>query len=129
LVAAPFLSGETHLAELEQKLQALVREQIGEANNKGDQGGGGRKRRKRRRTRRRRGGMNPIGNPDSSWSILTENGEENENENTVEIHNVENASGIAMQKQAGKAGVIEGGNTATLKRGPSKTRKRSHSWP
>ena len=34
LVAAPFLSGKTHLAELEQKLQALVREHIGK-------GGGG----------------------------------------------------------------------------------------
>ena len=75
--------------------------------------------------------MNPIGNPDSSWSIFTENGEENQNENTVEIHNVENASGSAMQKQAGQAGVIEGGNTATLKRGPSKKktrRKRRHTW-
>ena len=77
--------------------------------------------------------MNPIGNPNSSWSILPENGEENgeENENTVEIHNVEDPSGIAMQKKAGKAGVIEGGNTATLSRAPSKkkTLKRSYSWP
>ena len=82
--------------------------------------------------------MNPIGNPDSSWSILTENGEENEN--TTEIHNVENASGNAMQKQAGKAGVlVEGGNAATLSREPPKKktlaewkeiyRKRSYSWP
>jgi len=89
------------------------------------------KRRRRRITRRRRGGMNPIGNTNSSWSILPENGEENgeENENTVEIHNVEDPSGKSMQKQAGKAGVIEGGNTATLKHGLPKTRKRPRSAP
>ena len=128
LVAAPFLSGETHLAELEQKLQALVR--IGEAAGGGNQGGGGRKRRKRRRTRRRRGGMNPIGNSGApNLQEMEGKNQNNQNENTVEIHNVENASGIAMQKQAGQGGVIEGGNTATLKRGPSKTRKRSYSWP
>ena len=129
LVATPFLSGKTHLAELEQKLQALVREQIGEGGGGGNQGGGGRKRRKRRRTRRRRGGMNPQGN--SGAPNLQEMEGDNQNENTVEIHNVENASGIAMQKQAGKAGVIEGGNTPTLTRGlpKKKTLKRSHSWP
>ena len=75
--------------------------------------------------------MNPQGN--SGAPNLQEMGGENQNnQNTTEIkNNVENASGIAMQKQAGKAGVIEGGNTATLSRGPSKkkTLKRSHSWP
>ena len=135
LVAAPFLSGKTHLAELAQKLQALVREHIGEGGGGGNQGGGGRKRRKRRR---RRGGMNPQGN--SGAPNLQEMEGDNQNENTTEIHNVENASGNAMQKQAGKAGVlVEGGNAATLSREPPKKktlaewkeiyRKRSHSWP
>ena len=104
------------------------------------QGGSRKGRRKRRRTRkrrrRRRGGMNPQGN--SGAPNLQKMEGDNQNENTAEIHNVENASGNAMQKQAGKAGVVEGGNAATLSHEPPKKktlaewkeiyRKRSHSW-
>ena len=71
--------------------------------------------------------MNPQGN--SGAPNIQEMEGDNQNENTVEIHNVEDPSGKSMQKQAGKAGVIEGGNTATMKHRLPKTRKRPRSAP
>jgi len=121
LVIKPFLSGKTRLAELEQKLQALVREHIDEGGGGGNQGGGGRKR--RRRTRRKRAGMNPQGN--SGAPNLQEMERKNQNnENTVEIHNVEDQIGKSMQKQAWKAGVIEDDNFGNEGDGPPKLKRR-----